>query len=115
MLAGRYRTLLFLLVLLTGSLFYGVSVQTYWANDGATNRQLNDRVNPNSASWASLARLPGIGRTKAQAIVNYRDHYRKQHGMTALAFTGLSDLDGVKGIGPVTLSRIEGLVSFNNP
>jgi competence protein ComEA len=61
-------------------------------------------VNVNSASQSELETLPGIGPSKAAAIIEYRN----THG----AFTSLSGLDAVPGIGPATLSNIGPLVEF---
>jgi len=62
---------------------------------------LEYRINPNDAPPASLARLPGVGLAKAQAIVTYRQQFRRD-GRGDLAFRDCNDLDKVKGIGPVT-------------
>ncbi len=57
----------------------------------------------NEASAAELERLPGIGPTLAQAIVQYRD----EHG----PFQSTEDLQDVPGIGPAKLSAIEELIT----
>lgn len=61
-------------------------------------------VNVNSASSAELQTLPGIGPSKAEAIVAYRN----ENG----PFSSLSALDAVPGIGPSTLQNISPLVDF---
>lgn len=53
-----------------------------------------ERIDPNTASAASLRRLRGIGQAKAQAIVDYR---RTRDGP---AFNSVADLEKVHGIGP---------------
>lgn len=65
------------------------------------------RVNINLASATELESLPGIGPTKASAIVTYRG----EHG----PFTSVDQLDAVPGIGPGTLANIRELVETNNP
>ena len=55
-------------------------------------------LNPNTASAEELERLPGIGEVTAERIVSYR----QAHG----AFTQLSDLLKVKGIGQATYREI---------
>lgn len=37
--------------------------------------KIEGRINPNTATWMSMARLPGIGEKLAQAIVDYRKIY----------------------------------------
>ena len=55
-------------------------------------------VNVNSATAEELALLPGVGPTKAQAIIRYRT----EHG----AFKRVEDLAGVKGIGEKGLEKL---------
>jgi len=63
-----------------------------------------EAVSINSADAKMLAKLPGIGNKKAQAIVNYRD----ENGV----FTSLEDLAKVKGIGKKVMSKLEGKVKL---
>ena len=60
---------------------------------------LEQKINPNDAAPASLVRLPGVGPARAQAIVSYREEY-KRSGSGDLAFRNCFDLQNVKGIGP---------------
>ena len=62
-------------------------------------------VNVNTASQSQLETLPGIGPSKAAAIIEYRS--------TNGAFTSISQLDAVPGIGPSTLQKISPLVSLD--
>ena len=59
-----------------------------------------EQVDPNQACEASLLRLPGIGPTRAQAII----HYRTQHGGSP--FRTADDLDKINGIGPGIVKRL---------
>jgi len=78
---------------------------------GATD-ELEDRVNPNEASAASLSRLPGIGLKKAQAVVEYRERCRAEQGDETLPFRCCDDLTQVKGIGPATAERMRPYLRF---
>jgi competence protein ComEA len=55
-------------------------------------------VNVNTANQAELETLPGIGPSKAAAIIDYRD--------TNGPFSSCAQLDDVPGIGPATLANI---------
>lgn len=55
-------------------------------------------ININTATEAELETLPGIGPSKAAAIVQYRS----EHG----AFKSVDDLDNVPGIGSSTLANL---------
>jgi competence protein ComEA len=59
-------------------------------------------VNINTASQSELETLPGIGPSKAGAIIEYRS--------TSGAFTSIEQLDNVPGIGPATMSNLRPLV-----
>jgi competence ComEA-like helix-hairpin-helix protein len=63
-------------------------------------------INPNKADWPSLARLPGIGESKAKAIVYYRNQTDAPLFQTAL------DLTAIKGIGKITVQNIAPYLTF---
>jgi competence ComEA-like helix-hairpin-helix protein len=65
---------------------------------------LAGRINPNNASAASLLRLPGVGMTRAEAIVAYRSDFDATDGRRA--FENYKDLEKVRGIGPKTAQKI---------
>lgn len=75
------------------------------ANSSLSSIELQNRINPNDAPAASLARLPGIGIVKANAIVEYRRQFQK-NGQGDLAFRNCNDLDKVRGIGPKTTENM---------
>jgi competence protein ComEA len=62
-------------------------------------------VNINTATLEELQTLPGIGATRAQDIINYR----QAHG----AFKTIEDLGNVTGIGQVTIERLKDLITLN--
>ena len=66
---------------------------------------LESRVNPNEASVPSLIRLPGIGRSRAESIVSYRDELSVAN-TEGRVFRVCDDLEKVKGIGPKTAEGI---------
>ena len=65
------------------------------------------RIDVNRASASELVRLPGIGPSLAGRILADRD----QHG----GFPSPEALLRVRGIGPKTLERIRGFLSFPTP
>lgn len=66
--------------------------------DAARVKLITEKIDPNTASAASLRRLPGIGPTKAQAIVHFRAARQAQGQRRPFAFA--EDLAEVHGIGP---------------
>jgi len=90
---ASFLAVVFILYFVTGS-------------DGITAKiELESRINPNVAPAAGLMMLPGIGRARAQAIISYREQF-KRDGRGDTAFQNCLDLDNVKGIGPVIVSNI---------
>lgn len=63
-------------------------------------------VNVNTATEAQLQMLPGIGPSKARAIVEYR---------TKNQFVRVDDLAQVKGIGPKLLGKLRPHVTTDGP
>jgi competence ComEA-like helix-hairpin-helix protein len=73
--------------------------------------KLDEKINPNEASAASLARLPGIGIVKAEAIAAYRENFKKETG-NCCAFRNCDDLQKVKGIGAKTTQEMSRWLKF---
>jgi competence ComEA-like helix-hairpin-helix protein len=73
--------------------------------------ELDERINPNDASIASMVRLPGIGISRAEAIVACRDDLSKEDG-NSRAFRSCDDLQKVRGIGPKTVQNIGQWLKF---
>ena len=61
-------------------------------------------VNLNTASAIELARLPGIGPSKAQAILSLRDRMKR--------FKRVEDIMRVKGIGRKTFRKLRSLLAI---
>ena len=76
---------------------------------------LADTINPNTADWASMTRLPGIGPTRARAIVAFREQYLQDHPDETRAFTRAEDLMRIKGIGEKISAQIEPFLIFEEP
>jgi competence protein ComEA len=73
--------------------------------------KLESRINPNDAPIESLVRLPGIGISRAGAIVEYREKFGdKDRGRPV--FQSSNDLQKVKGIGPKTAQNISKWLKF---
>ena len=73
--------------------------------------ELESRVNPNYAPIESLVRLPGIGVSRAGAIVAYREKFGDTDGGNPV-FQSCNDLQKVKGIGPKTVQNISEWLKF---
>ena len=69
------------------------------------------RLNPNTASWADLALLPRIGEVTANRIVEYRKENQPSDGSPV--FNRPTDLENVRGIGPITVERIASHLRFD--
>lgn len=66
--------------------------------------EATQKVNINLASYEQLVALPGIGKVKATAIMDYR----KEVGM----FKVLEDLQNIKGIGEKLFSKLSDKISI---
>lgn len=71
-----------------------------WVADPQRVAQARETLDPNTASLASLQRLPGIGELRAADIVAWRT----AHGPRP--FAGPADLDAVPNIGPGTVAKM---------
>ena len=107
-----------LLIVLTGTSIYRLIESRHKAvvslnivNNNADN--LVDKINPNEASWASMARLPGIGMSKAKAIVRYRQQWREKYIDGEKPFKEGNDLCMIKGIGEKTVEKINEYLYFD--
>jgi DNA uptake protein ComE-like DNA-binding protein len=66
------------------------------------------RINPNTASMASLVRLPGVGKARAMDII----HYRQKQDSNGLVFHSARDMENIHGIGPKTVAALEPWLIF---
>lgn len=72
--------------------------QAHFTESKTRQTRRSGPVDLNRAGYRELLTLPGIGPTRARAILEYRS----ENGN----FQAVSDLDHVKGIGPSTLARL---------
>jgi competence protein ComEA len=68
--------------------------------------QLPQKIDINRAEPWLLDALPGIGETRAQAIVDYRN----EHG----PFKRIKELQKVEGIGPATFDKIKDYITVSD-
>nr|WP_239541382.1 helix-hairpin-helix domain-containing protein [Pullulanibacillus pueri] len=71
----------------------------------AEGEEAATKVNINTADLTKLQDIPGIGASKAAAILEYR----KEHG----AFKKIEDLVNVSGIGEKSLEKMKAVVTLN--
>jgi len=79
-------------------------------NDGCINNEItnninqnNNLININSASLEELLTLPGIGESKAKAIIKYREEKGK--------FNGIDEILSVEGIGSKLYEEIKAYIT----
>lgn len=74
------------------------------AAEGVATTGASSPVHLNTATFAELDSLPGVGPVTAQKILDYR----QAHG----AFQSVEELDAVAGIGPTRLEQLRELVQL---
>lgn len=77
---------------------------TFAQSDMLSEQMQSAMVNINSADLKQLIKLPGVGKKKAQAIIDYREANGD--------FASLEDLAKVKGVGKKMLAKLDGKVTF---
>ncbi|KPZ64061.1 ComE operon protein 1 [Pseudoalteromonas sp. P1-16-1b] len=77
---------------------------TFAQSDMLSEQMQSAMVNINTADLKQLIKLPGVGKKKAQAIIDYREANGD--------FASLEDLAKVKGVGKKMLAKLDGKVTF---
>lgn len=72
--------------------------------------EFDGRINPNIAEQAALESLPGIGPSKAAAIVTFRQRFTEEPNKAV--FRKADDLQKVRGIGEKTVENIKPFLKF---
>lgn len=71
-------------------------------NDGNNDEEVNSKININSASKEVLMTLSGIGESKAEAIIEYREN---------TLFTKIEDIKNITGIGESIFEKIKDYIT----
>ena len=72
---------------------------------------LDNKINPNIAAMESLIRLPDIGISRAEMIIQYRENYKNENN-NQVAFKKPEDLENIKGIGKKTVQNMSQWLEF---
>ena len=107
----RIQSFAFVISIVVAVCFSWGFVENLAAPEQSYKIELDEKINPNNAPVASLVRLPGIGISRAEAIVAYREEFNKK-SKNGLAFQSCNDLQKVKGIGPKTVQNISQWLKF---
>ena len=107
------------------SIFATVGVLLIWMGYSITQRPSQNRfsatfatrvtqstIDPNTASWASLVRIPDIGPARAEKLLAWRKAH--QTGRSQTVFHGLNDLRRVPSFGPKTVAGISKYLRFSS-
>lgn len=110
-LASSHLGAMLLLAVLGGATMGGIGAGRVWFGrepfvHEARAEAARERIDPNTAEAPSLRRLPGVGPTRAEAIV----YYRRSRGPKA--FRSAADLQNVPGVGPDTVRKIAPFLSL---
>ncbi|MHB8104349.1 MAG: ComEA family DNA-binding protein [Dehalococcoidales bacterium] len=89
-----------------GGLKEGASLDNVELTIGEPDSGKTQKIDINRAEVWLLEALPGVGATKAQAIIDYR----KEHGF----FRDINELMNVPGFGDVSFDNIKDLITVND-
>jgi hypothetical protein len=100
---------------LVARIWYGHTLGDTIAVEPERVAEVETRIDPNTAEWHELARLPGVGESLARAIVDYRSARQAGQTTNRPVFRSPADLDAVDGVGPRLLERIAPRLRFDTP
>jgi len=95
------------LTLIVALFGFAVALPSYAVDNKPATAKIAQKaevININQANVDQLVQLPGIGKSKAQAIIDYRTKQGK--------FKSLGELTQVKGIGDKIVAKLEGKVTL---
>ena len=104
---GWLRGLALAAALATGAAIAADAAPAMAQDGSAQARSTEGVVNINTASVAELSRLPGIGQSRAEAIVAMRE----QRG----AFQRVEQIMQVRGVGRATFRRLQPMLTVDGP
>ncbi len=111
--AGIAVLLLFCLIFLSVELYHRSAP---WGSDvrltASRPRLAENSIDPNTADWASLVRLPGVGPARATKLLNFRVAAQKAHPGRK-AFRSLNDLRAIPTFGPKTVRHLAPWLRFS--
>jgi len=73
--------------------------------EGPRANELNDKLDPNTATLSDLSALPNLGPAMARRVIEDREQFQKTHPHEP-AYKAIDDLQRIKGIGPATLENL---------
>jgi len=107
----RIQSFAFVISIIVAACFSWVFIASLAKPGQSYEIKLDEKINPNNAPIASLVRLPGVGISRAGAIVAYREKFSNKN-VNSSAFRNCDDLQKVKGIGPKTAKNIRQWLKF---
>lgn len=105
------------------SIVIGLGILLLWMGYGMISRPVKNQfsptfstrvtsttIDPNTASWASLVRIPDIGPARAEKLIAWRKAHESPDSQ--IVFHDLSDLRHVPSFGPKTVADIAKYLRF---
>ena len=107
------------------SIFIALGVLLIWMGYSITQRPAKNQfsltyaahvtqrtINPNTANWASLVRIPDIGPARAAKLLAWRKAHRALHSQ--IVFHSVADLRRVPSFGAKTVASISKYLRFSS-